>query len=73
MVTTGRLPASEPASARGAFAFWGLRAKTRAGPAAADPTLPFEIAPRLWAFLYDEDRTAWRDSVHRHVLSARCV
>lgn len=59
--------------ARGAFAFWGLRAKTRAGPAAADPALPFEIAPRLWVSLYDEDRTAWRDSVHRHVLSARCA
>ena len=72
MVAPVRLGNGEPT--RRAFAFWGVgRAKARPAPAPTDAALPFEIAPRLWAYVYDEDRMAWRDSAHRHVLSSRCV
>ena len=70
MVAPARAAGGDTA-ARGAFAFWGLRAKARPVPADTDPALPFEIAPRLLAFTFDEERSAWRDSVHRHVLSGR--
>ena len=69
MVTPAVRTGTEPA--RRAFAFWGGRTKARPVNEETNPALPFEITPRLWAFIYDEDRSAWRDSAHRHTLTDR--